>query len=226
MDGTGDLFASFVHAVRTKTQVVRYPASRPLTYGELEDLVLSQLPATEPYVLLGESFSGPIAIAIAARRPPLLRGLVLCCSFARNPRPGLSPLRGLVGGLPARPPVSALMWFLAGRFATPELRQALSRALAQVAPSVLRSRLRAAMDVDVAPLLRSLTVPVLYLRALEDRVVPASASRLVMENVDRGRTVDLAAPHFLLQVAPEAAARVVEDFVRAAIPHRDGRPRR
>ncbi len=33
------------------------------------ELVRAALPAGEPYILLGESFSGPIALALAAERP-------------------------------------------------------------------------------------------------------------------------------------------------------------
>lgn len=213
MDGTGDLFGAFVDAIRAKTRVVRYPASQPLGYGELETLVASELPADEPYVLLGESFSGPIALSIAAKDPPLLRGVVLCCSFAKNPRPALGPLRGLVDWLPDRPPLRALEWVLAGRFATPKLREALARALRKVSPGALRARMTAVMGVDVVPVLRFISVPILYLRAVEDRVVPPSASHLVLANVSRGKVVEIVAPHFLLQTAPGEAGKIVDEFL-------------
>jgi pimeloyl-[acyl-carrier protein] methyl ester esterase len=214
MDGTGDLFHPFVDAVGMKTQIVRYPTSQPLNYRELERLVSSELPSDEPYVLLGESFSGPIAISIAATRPPLLCGVVLCCSFTRNPRPGLAPLRGLVNWLPGRPPLAPLDWFLAGRFGTPQLREALARSLAQVSPAALRARMTAVIGVDVGPVLPSISVPLLYLRATEDRVVPASASEVMLKEVPRAEVVDLVAPHFLLQTVPKEAAAAVNQFVR------------
>lgn len=214
MDGTGDLFQPFAAAVSVKTQIVRYPTSRPLDYRELESLVCSELPSDEPYVLLGESFSGPIAISIAARRPPLLRGVILCCSFARNPRPGLGLLRGLVNWLPGRPPLVPLDWFLAGRFGTPQLREALARSLAQVSPAALRARMTAVIGVDVSPVLPSISVPLLYLRATEDRVVPISASEVILNEVPRAEVVDLVAPHFLLQTAPKEAGAAVSLFVR------------
>ncbi|UUZ51553.1 alpha/beta hydrolase [Massilia sp. B-10] len=58
----------------------------------------SRLPPAEPYFLLGESFSGPVAIALAAERPPMLLGLILSCTFARNPLPistGAQPARAI-----------------------------------------------------------------------------------------------------------------------------------
>jgi pimeloyl-ACP methyl ester carboxylesterase len=48
-----------------------------LRYDELLPLVLEHLPTDRPFVVLGESFSGPLAIRIAAVRPPCLRALVL-----------------------------------------------------------------------------------------------------------------------------------------------------
>jgi pimeloyl-ACP methyl ester carboxylesterase len=214
MDGTGDLFAAFTSAVDAETQVVRYPTDRSLGYAELEQLVLSELPSDSPYLLLGESFSGPIALSIASTRPALLRGVVLCCSFASNPRPKLAPLRGLVKWLPGRPPTDPLLWFLAGRFATPDLRDALSRALAQVSPAALRARMTAVIGVDVVPRLDSIRVPLLYLQATEDRVVPPSAAQTILDTVPRSRLVQIDAPHFLLQTRPLAAATAIDEFLR------------
>src|SRR5687768_1455482 len=89
MDGTGLLFADFVAALgaQVETQVLRYPPDEILGYAELEARVRAALPTDRPLVLLGESFSGPIAISIAATPPPNLRGLILCCTFARFPLP-------------------------------------------------------------------------------------------------------------------------------------------
>jgi pimeloyl-[acyl-carrier protein] methyl ester esterase len=214
MDGTGELFEAFLAATRIPTQVVRYRGSDVLGYAELEALVMAELPTDQPYVLLGESFSGPIAISIAAKQPRQLRALILCCSFAKNPRPALAPLRRWINLLPSRPPISVLEYFLSGRFATLALRDALSRALAQVLPAVLRSRMNAVACTDVVEMLHSIAVPVLYLRASEDRLVPPTASRLVLENVVHGRLVELVGPHFLLQTAPKEAADLVEEFMR------------
>ncbi|HEY8360357.1 MAG TPA: alpha/beta fold hydrolase [Ramlibacter sp.] len=213
MDGTGDLFAPFVNAVHLRVQIIRYPTARPLDYVGLKALVRAELPTNEPYVLLGESFSGPIALSIASERPQQLQGVVLCCSFAKNPRPGLGALRGLVNLLPERPPMKILETLLCGRFATPGTRAALSRAMCQVSPAALRARLRAVISVDAVAELRAIKVPLLYLRAAEDRVVPSAASRLVLANAASASCVELVAPHFLLQTVPEEAARVVEEFV-------------
>jgi pimeloyl-ACP methyl ester carboxylesterase len=132
MDGTGALFAAFRHALGpgVRTIVVSYPPDEDLGYAGLEAVARLQLPQDEPFTLLAESFSGPIAISIAASRPAGLRGLILVCSFGRSPRPLLAPLRPLVRFLPIRSvPTGLLAWRTLGRFATPALRLDLAAVL-------------------------------------------------------------------------------------------------
>jgi pimeloyl-ACP methyl ester carboxylesterase len=74
------------------TLIITYPPNIPLSYTALESLVRESLPTDRPFVLLGESFSGPIAISLSARQLPQQVGLVLCSTFARNPRPIFSHL--------------------------------------------------------------------------------------------------------------------------------------
>src|SRR5262245_11899688 len=98
-DGTGILFAPLLSALPPALQplVVRYPPDQPLGYADLLPLVEEAVPASGDFLVLGESFSGPLALLLAARRPPGLRGVILCASFARNPLPGCTRwLRGLV----------------------------------------------------------------------------------------------------------------------------------
>jgi pimeloyl-ACP methyl ester carboxylesterase len=94
LGGTGELFEPFLAALGSAVavKVIRYPGDVALGYDALGRFVRAMLPEGEPFVLLGESFSGPIAISLAATGGTQLRGLILCCSFARNPRPSLGPL--------------------------------------------------------------------------------------------------------------------------------------
>jgi pimeloyl-ACP methyl ester carboxylesterase len=216
MDGTGHLFESFIAALEGEFRVIRvsYPNTGALGYGELESIARATLP-DGPYILVGESFSGPIAISLAAAPAPHLRGLVLCCSFARNPRQAFSGLRFLVGMVPMKlAPVAVLGRLLLGRFSTRALRLALARSLTQLSASALRARLQAVLGVDVSSQLSAVKVPVLYLRASQDLLVPPSASELVAMLNPRTEIVEIEAPHFLLQAAPTEAARAVSAFAR------------
>lgn len=217
MDGTGLLFDAFKRALGTtaRIRVIGYPADEPLGYEALQLFVKSALPDNEPFFLLAESFSGPIAIEIAAMRNPQLQGLILCCTFARNPRPRLAWSEFLISFVPFKwVPNLAMSHFLLGRFATPVARQAIARAVALVRPAVMRTRARAVMAVDVSGHLPRIRVPILYLRAADDRLVPASACAYIQELSPTARVSVINGPHCLLQVASDEAAAVVSAFLR------------
>jgi pimeloyl-ACP methyl ester carboxylesterase len=219
MDGTGALFEPFIAALGNEFNIraVTYPVSEALGYAELEAVAQTFLPIEEPYIILGESFSGPIAVSLASAAGANLKALILCCTFVRNPRPATSILRGLVGMLPVTfAPVNILSHLLLGRFSTSALRAALAESLRQVSPNALRARLKAVLSVDVSEKLATVRVPILYLRASQDRLVPASASALVLSLRPNTQVVELDAPHFLLQAMPVEAAKAVSSFVHKA----------
>ncbi len=220
MDGTGIFFEDFAAEIRPefKPAIVAYPDDPSLGYLELEALARAALPQKEPYLLLGESFSGPIAISIAASNPPGLLGLILCVTFARNPHP-LPPLvTAILKPLPAwRLPRFIQEPNIFGRFNSPRLRAKLSEVRSRVSQKTLKARLEAVASIDVSEKLRRVTVPTLYLRAEQDRVVLRASCdyiRKIRPNVD---VAELDAPHLLLQTVPQAAKTAIENFVTGRI---------
>ncbi len=215
MDGTGTLFEPLLEALRghCKTIVVSYPPAQPLGYDGLEKLIRNALP-DEDYVLLAESFSGPLGLMLAAEAPSRLRGLILCVTFARNPRPWLTAL-----GKPFETPVFSLLpraltgKIVFGGFRTPARQALLERALEPVAPEAWRARLQAVRDTDLTSQLQRIAVPTLYLQAARDRLVPARAGRYLRRHMPRAEFVTLDAPHCLLQCAAEEAAARILDFL-------------
>lgn len=214
MDGTGTLYEPLHQALNGKCKllVMTYPVDQTMGYADLEALVKSQLPMDEDYVLLGESFSGPIAISIAATQPVRLKALILCATFARNPYPWLAVSRYALPYLPTRlAPLSVLNHLLLGRFSSQELCTQLADALAQVKPASLKARLYAVLSCDVTEKLKAIQVPVLYLQAKRDRLVPASAHADIKRKLHEMETCKYDAPHFLLQTK---ADEVVNDILR------------
>ncbi|PHV52019.1 alpha/beta hydrolase [Janthinobacterium sp. BJB301] len=217
MDGTARLFHRFDAALRAQaaidTQAIAYPAA-PLDYAALEAFVRERLLRDRPFVVLAESFSGPLGAALRAEPPPGMRALVLCCSFVRNPRPMLAPLRHLLGLVPfGAMPGFALRQALLAPCSTPQLQDELAAALAQVPPSVLRQRLRAVLETDASRSFARGSLPVLYLRARHDRLVPPANAVQILRLAPDAQLADIAAPHMLLQAAPEAAAVAVTAFL-------------
>lgn len=216
MDGTGDLFAPFLAVWPSDwpTQVIRYPLHDPLSYRELVELVRAALPPSQPVVLLGESFSGPVAVDLAASLGDRVIALVLCCSFVRSPSKALSFLRPLTRFVPFEwAPGALVASTLLGHSAPPELRTLLLQALATVSPAVLRSRLQEVAAIDASRGLVACRAPILYLRATRDRVVPKAACDHVVGLQPSIRVVEMEGPHGLLQAAPREAADAVMDFL-------------
>lgn len=215
MDGTGLLLRDFVSAMGTefRVKVLSYPLAEPLGYAELESRLLAELPTTDFFFLLGESFGGPLAVALAAKRPVGLLGLVLCASFVRYPISALRAFALLARLAPIRAaPLFALSWLMLGNWSTPALRTNLAGSLAVVSSAAMRARLESALRVDVSELLKTIDVPLLYLRAANDRIVPKSAGDWIISQSPRANLLEIMGPHLLLQASPEASAQIVRRF--------------
>lgn len=215
MDGTGELFAPLIarlgHAVHCV--VVRYPDAA-VGYEALIAHARRALPASGDFFLLGESFSGPVAIALAAEAPERLRGLILSATFVRNPLGWTSPLAPLVRVLPVTGAAASLMTgLILGPFSTPLLRATIAASLGQMSALTIRARLRAIAAVDASENLAAVGVPIVYLRAEHDLVVPQSAARLIARLKPETRLLNVNAPHFLLQVAVDEGASAIEGFM-------------
>jgi pimeloyl-ACP methyl ester carboxylesterase len=216
MDGTAKPRADFAAALGPgiEPHIVSYPPDPALGYAELEALVRASLPTDRPYVVLGESFSGPIAISIAASRPQHLVGLILCVTFAHNPLPVLGSMPWLLPLIPfGLAPMRVIRAFLVGRFATEPLIEALRTTFGEVSTQTFKARLGAVARTNMRPVLANVRVPVLYLRATEDRLVPGRCAESIAQIAAQTHIVDIEAPHMLLQVAPDKAAAIVRAFV-------------
>jgi pimeloyl-ACP methyl ester carboxylesterase len=218
LDGTGKLFAEFLKVMdlHISTVVVAYPRDVPMNYEELETLVTAALPTDRPFVLLGESFSGPLAIRIAARRLEFLVGLVLCVTFASNPyswvgawaRPlaKFLPLKSLPRWVRA-----PLMWGSASPNRAPRQSE---RAMAGVSAAVVRHRIAALLAVDETAALVHISAPTLVLCATRDRVVSKAATLTILRGIAHAQRVDIDGPHLLLQIRPQECAAAVLSFMR------------
>jgi pimeloyl-ACP methyl ester carboxylesterase len=217
LDGTGTRLTPFLREMEpaVPTRVIGYPPDRPMGYAELESLVRRSLPLGECYVLLAESFSGPIAIRVAADPPPGLAGLILCGTFAKNPFPWLRAVRALAVRVPFK---SLPRWLRAPLlWGSGDPRRApprAERASTLVEKAVIRRRLHAVLTVDVTASLADITLPTLILGATRDRIVPRSAARLLAQRTRHGELAEIDGPHLLLQSRPTESAAAVLRFLR------------
>jgi len=222
MDGTGLLFEPLLEALPAwlLPKVVAYPARQPLGYVELLPWVRDACPTAAEYVVLAESFSGPLAVMLAASEPPGLRGIILCASFIRCPLP--APYRWMARA--ARPnwfrmaPTWPARWALLGRHGTDRLKRLFAAAAATASPEVMAARARAIASVDVSAELRSTRVPLLYLAARQDRVAGPSCLSTIRRIMPDIEVAMLPGPHLLLQACPVEAAYEVGQFIKRILP--------
>jgi pimeloyl-[acyl-carrier protein] methyl ester esterase len=215
LDGTGRLFHPLLKDLSNDLQakVLSYPTDAMLDYAALEQLVEAALPKHLPFIIVAESFSGPLAIKLAARRVTGLIGLVLVGTFVRYriPLP-----RVIVTTYLLRLALSPLFLrhFLAGTDAPNILISETLAAIRLVSPSVLVERARQALTIDVTAEFLRCSVPMLYLQGARDRLIGAR----IVSDLQRLRTdlacIPLDAPHFVLQRRPAEAARAIEHFGR------------
>lgn len=211
MDGTGELLTVLADRLSKArpVQVIAYPREQPLSYAELIAYVLARVPDRR-YAILGESFSGPIAINIAAG-DKRVTGLILAASFARHPLPSF--LAAFVGAMDLnRLPKSLITAALMGANATPGLKANLSRILASLPRHVVRARARAALNVDARDHLREISCPVMCLHGRNDRLVRKRSVDEIVAAQPRCQVRTLDAPHMLLSTHAEAAADAINDF--------------
>jgi pimeloyl-[acyl-carrier protein] methyl ester esterase len=194
-------------------------ATRSGGYAVDLQAALQHLPGTGPYVLVAESYSGPIGISIAATQPPGLVGLVLSTTFLSCPRPYLGQLRLLLKFLPPiRVPSAPFVPLLLNSRSTPEARELLRIVLGQASPKLMLTRLNDVARVDVTAEARSIKVPTLYLRASVDRVVPSSAGDAIQRHIPHATIAEVAGPHLLLQACPREAANRIKAISAACVP--------
>jgi pimeloyl-[acyl-carrier protein] methyl ester esterase len=216
MDGTGRLFAPLIARLPPgiAATAVAYPGDRFLDYAGL--LAHVQLP-NDDFFVLGESFSGPLALRLAATRPPGLRGLILVATFATRPLWLPRWLHGLArpfmfGGLGLAPRIGLGL----GR-CPPEVTPLLQGALASVRPAVLAARVRAMLGLepprDVAALA---SVPTLILAARHDRLIGRRHVDALTTLLPHAEVAWFDAPHLLLQACPDAAAAAIAGFIARA----------
>jgi len=217
MDGTGALhteLAAELQSFGIASRSISYPSAEKLSYVQLSELVRAQLPTDGPYILLGESFSGPVALLVAASRPAGLVGLVLSTTFARTPVSFLGLASRLTRIAPTKFPSPLISWFLLGRWASRDLVKRVQAAIAGVQPTVLRARAAAAMSADFTSTLDSISIPTLVLRAKNDRLLFLAPRTGLADRLFNSTQVDLDGPHLLLQAQPRWCAEAISRFIR------------
>lgn len=216
MDGSGTFFEPFLKVLPKDVEpvTVAFPAQEKYGYDELLEWLLPRLPRQEPFLVVAESFSGPLGVRLAASGPAGMIGAVISASFVRNPLPRACRFLPVEAVFRRRLPRRLVRWILADADAGPEIYDAFYRAIGHSPPEVVAHRARAALAVDETEALKKCALPLLFLRGTSDRLIRGRSTGLVGKLRPDLPVVSIDAPHFLLQLKAEECLGVIEDFLR------------
>ncbi len=217
MDGTGTLFKAFIQLLPEgiDVRVVSYPEDTYLTYEQLAERVTKVVPDSAPYVIIAESYSGPVASLLAAQPVGNLQAVVFVSSFVSLPCGRIGAWIAKVVPIALfhlRAPTWILRWFLMNSDTPPEMISEVRDAITRVLPDVLARRFRDALNADYVPILRNCTVRIVCLLSESDRLLGTRGLRGFIAARPDIETVKIAGPHFLLQCAPDSCFAVLRNI--------------
>jgi pimeloyl-ACP methyl ester carboxylesterase len=215
LDGTGRLFASFLRqfAAAAPVEVIAYPPDPRLTLDDLAGVVEAHI-GSRTATLIAESFSGPVALRVAARRQAALEKVALIASFADPPRSlplALARLIPLAALAAIPPPRAVIALTMLNGSRDDDLLAEVMEVVGTIPPALMTSRLRLMAGLRSADLRCDL--PVLTIQALRDRIVPARSIDGLRRACTRIEERSIDGPHLLLQSAPQACLELLRPFL-------------
>lgn len=217
LHGTEALFANFISRCPDSFEAIAfsYPPNQIMSYKELTKWLCERIEnISGPLVLVGESFSGPLSLFVANQSSNEILAVILVASFIYPPRPSFFKWLPWEFGFSITKPLYALRSRLSRNLLTSSVIHDISMELQKVNPSVLAHRVREILAVDAGAALRSCHIPILYLQAGRDRIVPKSALQRIWGISTAVEAVSFPTPHFLLQSAPQQAWSAIHRFIR------------
>lgn len=205
-------------------------AATAMAFAEAAEDVVTRL-APEGAVVIGNSVGGFAAARLAARRPDLVRALVLCAPGGFGPRNlqvrAFCAAMGRPGLLRRIYPQWAARYVRAHR---DEDRRVLDETLAamrdrehvRTVASLWRSF--ASPEHSIREEVASITAPTLVVAGTRDPVMPVALARELTAALPDGRMVEFDCGHIPFASAPEAFSGALRLFLAQALPD-EGAPR-
>ena len=217
LDGTGELFKPLIDCLPgwISPIVASYPKARPCGYRELKAYVQHLLPQDSDFVILGESFSGPLAVMAAHEKPNGLRGVILCATFIKNPFPMVPAWLKIfsIGPIYRLWPLAIRARTFLEREQYGGLAEMALKAIQSVEPQVIAKRVREILAVNVEEEFRNCRIPFLYLVASKDHLIRENNLRGLLTINPCVSVARVDTLHFLLQLEPRRAAAEIETFI-------------
>jgi len=206
LDGTAKMFERFLASTPGWAEPRPVALSHAASFEGLRDDVLDEIADLEEFLVVGESFSGPVSLLVAEAAGARCRGVVLVASFVRPVVARAVRWLPLSMILSFPPPGWVVRRRLAGNESSRELVEQVRSSMREVSSRVIAQRIRMISRLSLAV---RLEVPVLYLRATADRLVSADAADRVVRAIPHTVVEEIDGPHLLLQTRPDECWRAL-----------------
>ena len=216
MPGTDALFKPLMDELEDHFDIdaVSYPTDKPLGYEPLLNIVTSRISKEKQFFILGESFSGPLAVMAALKCPENILGIILAASFVTNPMPRwINRLKRFAKGriLDVRPR-SFINDSLMGKDCPENTRRWIHATMPRLGREVISARVQAVLGVNVREDLKSCQVPVLYIAGSRDWLIGKKCIDAIWLCRPDVEIKVLNGCHMILQSNPREAAEVIVEF--------------
>ena len=212
LDGTGQFFSRLEAVLdnRVPLQVVKYPTDAMMSLDDYCAYAEAAIGGGSA-VLLGESFSGPIAVKLAAKIPGEVKGLILVATYLKNPWPRWM-IRRAAHTSPTAVPRGWIDAVLSGPDEDRALAAQIAGVMAGFSDELRSARLELVATTDVRAVFQRLACPILALHGRSDWLVPRFALQRALKPMPGARMKVLSGPHMLLQKSAAEAGQVIEAF--------------
>lgn len=219
LDGTGSLFAPLLSVLPEDLipVVITYPPDKVLYYEQLFPYIREIMPWGKPYVLLAESFAGPMALKFAAEQHENIDAIVLCSAFFSKiaaPSASWTSFFTKEKWFENATPDSAIKQLVTGGVCEPALLAAIKSAIKSVRPEVLSHRIRLMFETNVEAALKEINAPILCLSGSQDKLGTAEAMQMLFAIKPNTASVTFDTSHLVLQTKPREAIDAILQFLQ------------
>ncbi len=208
LHGTAALFEPFVAKAPPgfACQSIPLPIGGDQRPDTLAARLAETLPPAERFVLVAESFGGPVATRLAEHFPDRVILLVLSNPLTSVPVPFPAGIaRGLMHSRLLPPGAVAFLMSGGDR----DLAEALLVEVRTLSPETLKARLAACSRAQGDDIPEHASGRILTLLGTADRLISPSASRKLLASIPGNTVVEFDAPHLLLQTHPAEAWQAI-----------------
>lgn len=210
LDGTGQLFDALLPYLSNQSvRIIPLPNSGDQSYEFLTAYVKHELPKDD-FILVAESFSGPIGAMLSCTNIENLKGVIFVATFLSPPR---KLLLNIFQFLPIKqlskiPMASIILrYFMLGGNASKDSVKMFQQVVDSVPAAVLRRRMASIIAFSMKT--ENILIPTVYIRAESDKLVPSAKSKEFERHFENIAIMDVAGPHFILQANPNECAEII-----------------